>query len=125
MVEVLKINKDQVRNFIKQNRRIGQRLTLVLKKVSKSGFINNSISTLANSLGGATALANNRAVCHGRYNITDSVQGNALYNNMTQCSSKIKEACGSAISTEELSDLSKCQIIMETYRWKIVSSIVF
>ena len=125
MVEVLKINKDQVRNFIKQNRRIGQRLTLVLKKVSKSGFINNSMSTLANSLGGATALANNRAVCHGRYNITDSVQGNALYNNMTQCSSKIKEACGSAISTEELSDLSKCQVIMEIYRWKIVSSIIF
>ena len=47
IVTVLKIQRDQVKNFIKQNTRIGKRLTITLNKVSKSNFSSNAITSLA------------------------------------------------------------------------------
>ena len=77
--------------------------------------MNTSLSTLASSLGGVSALQNKRAVCHGRDNITDANGGTELYNKMSLCDSNIKSACNIAIANDTMAQLTQCQNTMKNF----------
>ena len=116
MLQVLKINKDQVQNFLKQNIRITKKIALAGSKGSKSSNVNSSLSSLMSSLGGESALKNNRAVCHGKYNITDANEANELYTEMAKCDKKIKADCKVSLGDDEISELASCQNTMISFR---------
>ena len=116
MLQVLKINKDQVQNFLKQNIRITKKIALAGSKGSKSSNVNSSLSSLMSSLGGESALKNNRAVCHGKYNITDANEANELYIEMAKCDKKIKADCKVSLGDDEISELASCQNTMISFR---------
>ena len=119
MLQVMKIKKDQVKNFLKQNIRITKKLALAGNKGSKSSNVNSSISSLASSLGGESALSNNRAVCHGKYNITEANEGSELYNNMAKCDSNIKNACKVSLGADVISELLSCEKTMMSFKYDI------
>ena len=116
MLQVLKINKDQVQNFLKQNIRITKKIALAGSKGSKSSNVKSSLSSLMSSLGGESALKNNRAVCHGKYNITDANEANELYIEMAKCDKKIKADCKVSLGDDEISELASCQNTMISFR---------
>ena len=116
MLQVMKIKKDQVKNFLKQNIRITKKLALAGNKGSKSSNVNSSISSLASSLGGESALSNKRAVCHGKYNITEANEGSELYNNMAKCDSNIKNACKVSLGADVISELISCEKTMISFK---------
>lgn len=118
MVQVMKIRKDQVKNFLKQNIRITKKLTLAGNKGNKSSNVNTSLSSLQDSLGGETALSKNRAVCHGKYNITEANEGNELYNKMAKCDSSIKKDCKVSLEADVISELASCQKTMTSFKTK-------
>ena len=51
LVQVLKMNKDTVQNFIKQKKRMSARLSVIANKKNKSSKTSGSTTSLANSLG--------------------------------------------------------------------------
>ena len=116
MVQVMKIKKDQVKNFLKQNIRITKKLALAGNKGSKSSNVNSSLSSLGSSLGGESALSNKRAVCHGKYNITEANEGSKLYENMAKCDSGIKNACKVSLEADVVSELSSCENLMMSFK---------
>ena len=85
MLEVLKVDKDTVQNYIQQKRRLDSRLSLAGlleakskylnvffagKNGDKSGDFNETMKLLNSSIGGGRALARNSPICAGRYNST-------------------------------------------------------
>ena len=72
--------------------------------------------SLAESLGGSEALKNNRPVCHGRYNITDAIQGAVMYDNITQCESLVETACNFTMSDSDQAQVETCNTVMEDFR---------
>ena len=72
MLEVLKIDKDTVQNFIQQKRRLDARLHLAEKKRNKSDDFETTRDYLVLSLGGEKALANDSPICAGKVNTTEA-----------------------------------------------------
>ena len=72
LLQVLKVDKDTVQNFIQQKKRMDTRLKLLLNKNNKSSKVNESLDHLAIALGGNASLRNNTPVCGGRYNNSDA-----------------------------------------------------
>ena len=70
MIEVLKIDKDTVQNFIQQKRRLDARLILAENKRNKSDGFETTRDYLVSSLGGEKALANDSPICAGKVNTT-------------------------------------------------------
>lgn len=70
LLQVLKIDKDTVANFLKQKKRLESNLNLMSSKSNKSSKVNDSLTHLALALGGELALRNSSPVCGGRYNNT-------------------------------------------------------
>ena len=68
LLQVLKVDKDTVANFMSQKKRMDSRLKLLLNKNNKSSKVNESLDHLALALGGNQSLRNNTPVCGGRYN---------------------------------------------------------
>ena len=68
LLQVLKIDKDTVANFLKQKKRLESNLNLMSSKSNKSSKVNDSLTHLALALGGELALRNSSPVCGGRYN---------------------------------------------------------
>ena len=116
LLQVLKIDKDTVQNFMQQKNRIDKRLSLADNKKGKSNVTARAMESLAESLGGSEALKNNRPVCHGRYNITDAIQGAVMYDNITQCESLVKTACNFSMSESEKSEVETCNNVMGDFR---------
>ena len=71
---------------------------------------------LNKSFVGAKALEEGRPVCHGRYNITDAIQGAAMYNNLTQCDSMVKSTCNFTLPDSEQTEVEKCYKLMTDFR---------
>lgn len=113
---VLKIDKDTVQNFMQQKIRIDRRLRLIHSKGGKNKLTMEAMLTLQESLGGADALKNNRPFCWGRYNTTDAIQGQAMYNNFSQCPSLISTACNFSMPTDETAELEACSKVMRDFR---------
>ena len=113
---VLKIDKDTVQNFMQQKKRIDKKLNLSNSKKGKSNVTAQAKASLQNSLGGEKALNNNRPVCHGRYNITDAIQGQVMYNNISQCESKVKTACNISMPANETAEVETCNKVMGDFR---------
>ena len=74
----------------------------------------NAKQTLALALGGEGALNKSRPVCHGKYNISDAVEGDKIYNKLLSCKSEIKSSCSAALEKEELDQLKNCKIEKST-----------
>ena len=72
LLQVLKVDKDTVANFMQQKKRMDSRLKLLLSKNNKSSKVNESLDHLALALGGNQSLRNNTPVCGGRYNNSDA-----------------------------------------------------
>ena len=68
LLQVLKVDKDTVQNFMQQKKRMDTRLKLLSNKNNKSSKVNESLDHLAAALGGNQSLRNNTPVCGGRYN---------------------------------------------------------
>ena len=117
IVRVLKVDKDTVQNFLQQERRIMQRLSIAANKEGKSNFISKAMLTLAASLGGAGALNKNRPLCKGKYNATEGVKGAAMYRNMKQCDTSIKAACNFSLEKSEQLEMDKCSKVMTDFRY--------
>merc|ERR1711971_670209 len=100
MLEVLKIDKDTVQNFIQQKKRLDSRLSLAGKKGDKSGDLNTTLKLLVESFGGERALARKSPICAGRYNSTKANDGARLLFNISKCDGKIKEACNISLSND-------------------------
>ena len=116
LLQVLKIDKDTVQNFMQQKKRIDKKLSLAASKKGKSNVTSKAQATLATSLGGTGALKNNCPMCRGRYNVTDGDKGAAMYNNITKCDNLIKTACNISMKASEKSQLGKCNKVMEDFR---------
>ena len=116
LLQVLKIDKDTVQNFMQQKKRIDKKLSLATNKQGKSNVTGSALESLQKSLGGADALKNNRPVCHGRYNITDAIQGQVMYNNISQCDNLVKTACNFSMSANETAEVEACNKIMGDFR---------
>ena len=70
LLQVTKINRDTVKNFLRQRKRMVARLGVIENKVKKSNKTSTSMSTLANALGGSSAVKSSSPICGGRYNST-------------------------------------------------------
>ena len=116
LLQVLKIDKDTVQNFMQQKKRIDKKLSLATNKQGKSNVTGSAMASLQKSLGGADALKNNRPVCHGRYNITDAIQGQIMYNNISQCDALIKTACNFSMPANETAEVEACNKVMGDFR---------
>ena len=116
LLQVLKIDKDTVQNFMQQKKRIDKKLSLATSKQGKSNVTGSAMASLQKSLGGAEALKNNRPVCHGRYNITDAIQGQVMYNNISQCDSLVKTACNFSLPANETAEVEACNKVMGDFR---------
>ena len=116
LLQVLKIDKDTVQNFMQQKKRIDKKLSLATSKQGKSNATGLAVASLQKSLGGAEALKNNRPVCHGRYNITDAIQGQVMYNNISQCDSQVKAACNFSMPANETAEVEACNKVMGDFR---------
>ena len=116
LLQVLKIDKDTVQNFMQQKKRIDKKLSLASNKGGKSNVTGSAMESLQKSLGGADALKNNRPVCHGRYNITDAIQGQVMYNNISQCDSQVKAACNFSMPANETAEVEACNKVMGDFR---------
>merc|ERR1712130_147549 len=119
MLEVLKIDKDMVQNFIQQKKRLDSRLSLAGKKGGKSGDLNETIGYLKKSFGGDRALERNSPICAGRYNSTKANDGAKLLVNISKCEGKIQEACNISLSNDTSSGFDTCFGIMMDYRVKV------
>ena len=86
------------------------------RKENKSEIMMKATETMALALGGEAALNKSRPVCHGRYNISDAVEGNKLYNKLLSCKSDIQSNCSSALVQEDLDQLKSCKRVMDDYR---------
>ena len=116
LLQVLKIDKDTVQNFMQQKKRIDKKLSLAGNKKGKSNVTSSAMTSLAKSLGGTEALKNDRPVCHGRYNVTDAIQGAVMYNNITKCDDLVKTACNFSMEASEKSEVEKCNKVMGDFR---------
>ena len=79
MVQVLRMNRDAVTNFLKQRKRLVSRISLLSNKASKNNKTNASLSHLEDALGGSTTLKSSSPICGGRYNSTSATQVNLLF----------------------------------------------
>merc|ERR1712013_695814 len=116
LLQVLKINKDTVQNFIQQKKRMDSRLTLAGNKGNKSSKTNASLTLLANSLGGTKSLTKSAPICAGRYNESKAIEGMKVFQNMSKCDRLVSEACDIKLSTNESSDVAKCNKVMGEFR---------
>ena len=80
LVQVLKMNKDTVQNFIKQKKRMLARLSVIANKKKKKSKTSASMSSLTNALGGSNTLKNKTPICSGKYNSTDGMEVSANHN---------------------------------------------
>merc|ERR1719222_76734 len=119
MLEVLKIDKDMVQNYIEQKKRLDARLSLAGKNGDKSGDFNETMKLLNSSIGGGRALARNSPICAGRYNSTKAEDGAKLLLNISKCDKKIQEACNISISKDTSSGFEECSGIMMDFRVKV------
>ena len=74
LLQVLKINKDTVTNFLKQKKRLLTRVRLLENKGKKSNKTSTSATALGESLGGSTSLKSYSPICGGRYNSTTATK---------------------------------------------------
>ena len=74
LVQVLRMNRDSVTNFLKQRKRLVSRISLLANKASKNNKTNASLDHLADALGGSTTLKSSSPICGGRYNSTSATQ---------------------------------------------------
>ena len=116
LLQVLKIDKDTVQNFMQQKKRLDKKLNLASNKKGKSNVTGETVAALRKSLGGEKALKNNRPVCHGRYNITDAIQGQVMYNNISQCDTLVKTACNFSLPANETAEVEACNKVMGAFR---------
>ena len=70
LMQVMKINKDTVQNFLQQKNRTDSKIKIAVSKGKKSGKTNESLALLGKSLGGEPAISKSSPVCGGRYNST-------------------------------------------------------
>merc|ERR1712228_957520 len=116
LLQVLKIDKDTVQNFIQQKKRIDSRLSLAGKKGNKSDSTDATMKLLSASLGGTKALTKNAPICAGRYNESKGMEGVKLYKNMSECDKLIQEACDVTLPTSESAEVGKCNKVMGEFR---------
>ena len=74
LVEVLKVDKDTVQNYMQRKRRLDARLRLAGTKRNKSSAVNETITYLTLAFGGKTALAKKSPICAGRYNSSKALE---------------------------------------------------
>ena len=79
LVQVLRMNKDAVTNFLKQRKRLVSRLAILASKADKSNKVNASLTHLTDALGGSTALKINSPICGGRYNSSSATEVNIRF----------------------------------------------
>ena len=82
LLQVTKINRDTVKNFLRQRKRMVARLGVIENKVNKSNKTSTSMSTLANALGGSSAVKSSSPICGGRYNSTTATDVRNYNNNI-------------------------------------------
>jgi len=116
LLQVLKIDKDTVQNFIQQKKRIDSRVSLAGKKGNKSDSTDGTMKLLSASLGGTKALTKNAPICAGRYNETKGMEGVKLYKNMSDCDKLIQEACNFTLPASESAEVGKCNKVMGEFR---------
>lgn len=74
LVLVLKIKKDQVKNFLKQRKRMVSRLGIIEKKFEKSNKSLAPLSSLMDALGGSNTVKSNSPICSASYNSSTALK---------------------------------------------------
>jgi len=116
LLQVLKIDRDTVQNFISQKKRIEKRMKLIVSKSGKSNKTAESLNHLVLALGGRSSLKNNTPVCGGRWNNSDAQKGFQLWKNMTPCAANIVDNCNFTLSDSEQSKMDSCIKVMENFK---------
>merc|ERR1712032_646601 len=91
MVKALKIEKDTVRNFLAQEKRVQSKINLMVNKGSKSGERDDNVRFLAARIGNKTLVTKQGALCAGTFNSTVSVNASIVAGNLFQCNNTIRE----------------------------------
>ena len=128
LLEVLKVDKDTVQNYMQRKRRLDARLRLAGAKQKKSSAVNETITYLTSAFGGETALARKSPICAGRYNSSKAQevgevliffilpQGARLLLNISRCDEEIQAACNITRTANSSDAVAGCYRVMLEYR---------
>merc|ERR1712106_868232 len=120
LVQTLKVEKDTVRNFLAQEKRVQSKIKLMQSKQSKKGDRWETAMFLEKRLGETKdhKAGGNGPLCKGVYNSTDAIAASDLAHNLEDCNKTIEEACKShtAVNETELAQMIVCSAKMQAYK---------
>merc|ERR1711892_475669 len=98
MLDVLRMNKDLVQNFLQQEARVQSRAKLMGKKLGKGNFSEGTRMLLGKSLG-MYLDKKSAPICAGRYNQSKGIMGASILQNMSLCETEITAVCNYSLPT--------------------------
>merc|ERR1712025_667410 len=120
LVQALKLEKDTVRNFLAQEKRVKAKISLLKSKQSKKGDRWDTAMYLEKRLGETKdhKFDGDGPLCKGVYNSSTGWAASELAHKLEDCNSTIEEACKShsKVNASELAQMEVCRKKMHEYK---------
>merc|ERR1711962_826891 len=120
LVLTLKLEKDTVRNFLAQEKRIKSKMNLMKSKQNKSTKYDQTALELETRLGNTGNHSSLGPLCLGEYNTTTGRKASEVAHSLEDCNSTIVDACKmhSIVTEENQETLKTCKAKMFEYKEK-------
>merc|ERR1711962_420666 len=120
LVTTLKLEKDTVRNFLAQEKRIKSKMNLMKSKQNKSTKYDQTALELETRLGNTGNHSSLGPLCLGEYNTTTGRKASEVAHSLEDCNSTIVDACKmhSIVTEENQETLKTCKAKMFEYKEK-------
>merc|ERR1719317_1892706 len=120
LVLSLKLEKDTVRNFLAQEKRVKAKINLLKSKQDKKGERWDTAMYLEKRLGETKdhTFLGDGPLCKGVYNSTKGRAASDLAHQLEACNETIEEACKShsKVNASELAQMEKCRVLIHEYK---------
>merc|ERR1711962_1803161 len=120
LVTTLKLEKDTVRNFLAQEKRIKSKMNLMKSKQNKSTKYDQTALELETRLGNTGNHSSLGPLCLGEYNTTTGRKASEVAHSLEDCNSTIVDACKmhSIVTEKNQETLKTCKAKMFEYKEK-------